>query len=253
MRHRRELHHILSLALPVIIAELGWMVMGLVDTMMVGHLGPTAIGAVSLGNAMFDVAAICGIGFLLGLDTVVSQSFGAKKQAECDAWLWQGLWLALATAPVMMLAVAASEPLMRRAGVNAGVLFEAIPYMHALNWSLPPLLLYAAFRRYLQGMSLVRPVMFALVSANLVNAAGNYLLIDRFGVAGVGWSTCLARIYMAGVLAGYTFLRESAILTHFAPPRMGAIRELLRLGCPPRDRFCSKWGYSRRRPLSQAS
>jgi multidrug resistance protein, MATE family len=175
MRHRRELQNILSLALPVIIAELGWMFMGVVDTAMVGHLGPTAIGAVSLGNAMFDVAAICGIGFLLGLDTLVSQSFGAQKQADCDRWLWQGLWVALITAPLMMLVVAASEPVMSRAGVNAGVLSEAIPYMHALNWSLPPLLLYAAFRRYLQGMSFVRPVMFALVSANVVNVVGNYL------------------------------------------------------------------------------
>lgn len=183
MTFRKELRTVLDLALPVIIAELGWMFMGVVDAMMVGPLGPAALGAVSLGNAMFDVAAICGIGLLLGLDTVVSQAFGAGREDECDRWLWQGVHLAVIATPVMMLGVAASVPIMRLADVNKPVLHEAVPYLNALNWSILPLLLYGAFRRYLQGISRVKPVMFALVTANLVNVAGNYMLIGPFGIA----------------------------------------------------------------------
>src|SRR5687767_14199844 len=201
---RGEIRDIVRLALPVILAELGWMFMGVVDTIMVGHLGPTAIAAVSLGNAMFDVAGIFGIGLVLGLDTLVSQAYGAGRQTECERWLWQGLFLGLAATPLLMLVITAGVPVMRIVGVQPGVLFEAEPYVQAMNWSLGPLLIYAVFRRYLQGIGRVKVVMFALLSANLVNAFGNWMLVDPFGVAGVGWSTFAARVYMAGVLAAYT-------------------------------------------------
>jgi multidrug resistance protein, MATE family len=227
-----EIRHIVQLAVPVILAELGWMLMGVVDTIMVGPLGPTAIAAVSLGNAMFDVAGIFGIGLVLGLDTVISQAYGAGRQEECDRWLWQGLFLAAAATPPLILAIALSVPVMRAAGVQRGVLFEAEPYVRAMYWSLGPLLVYAVFRRYLQGIARVKAVMFALLTANLVNAAGNWLLIGRFGVAGVGWATFISRVYMAAVLGGYTFLREPAALRHLPAPRWTRIRELLRLGLP---------------------
>jgi MATE family multidrug resistance protein len=167
----------------VIVAELGWMFMGVVDTMMVGPLGPVTIAGVSIGNAIFDVPAICGIGLLLGLDTLISQAYGADKLRECAAWLWQGIYLALIVSPIMMAAVFAAVPLTSRFGVNEDVLALAQPYLAAVNWSLIPLLVYAALRRYLQGISLVRPVMFALVTANAVNAVGNWILIGRYGVA----------------------------------------------------------------------
>jgi MATE family multidrug resistance protein len=199
---------------------------------MVGHLGPTAIAAVSLGNAMFDVAGIFGIGLVLGLDTVVSQAYGAGQQTECDRWLWQGCFLALAATPVLMALIALSVPLMRAVGVQPGVLFEAEPYVKPMNWSLGPLLAYAVFRRYLQGTGRMKPVMFALLSANAVNALGNRLLVTRFGVEGVGWATFGARVYMAGVLASYTFLREPAVLRHLPRPGWNQIRTLLHLGLP---------------------
>jgi multidrug resistance protein, MATE family len=227
-----EIRHIVQLAVPVILAELGWMLMGVVDTIMVGPLGPTAIAAVSLGNAMFDVAGIFGIGLVLGLDTVISQAYGAGRQEECDRWLWQGLFLAAAATPPLILAIALSVPVMRAAGVQRGVLFEAEPYVRAMYWSLGPLLVYAVFRRYLQGIARVKAVMFALLTANLVNAAGNWLLIGRFGVAGVGWATFISRVYMAAVLGGYTSLREPAALRHLPAPRWTRIGELLRLGLP---------------------
>jgi MATE family multidrug resistance protein len=101
-----------------------------------------------------------------------------------------------------------------------------------MTWSLPPLLLYAALRRYLQGMSQARPVMFVLVTANLVNAAGNWLLMQRYGVAGIGWSTCISRIYMAGVLAGFALVRDPSLLRRIPRPEPERVRRLLELGLP---------------------
>jgi hypothetical protein len=68
-----------ALAVPVVLSELGWMAMGIVDTIMVGRLGPAAIGAVALGNAVYYTPAICGIGLLLGLDTLVSQALRPQR------------------------------------------------------------------------------------------------------------------------------------------------------------------------------
>jgi MATE family multidrug resistance protein len=207
------------------------MSMGVVDTIMVGPLGAISIGAVSLGGILFDTLAICGIGVLLGLDTLVSQAWGAGHYDDCDRSLWQGLYLSAAMSPVIIGGLQLFPPAMRAAGVNADVLSLAVPYLHTMAWSVPPLLVYASLRRYLQGIGLVRVVMFALVSANVVNATGNYLLIPGYGVVGAGWATFAARLYMASVLAVYAAMRHPHLLKL---PAMDfrRIRLLLTLGLP---------------------
>src|SRR5262245_16191574 len=78
------------------------MVMGIVDTMMVGPLGPAAIGAAGLGSGVFTAIAIFGMGVMLGLDAYVSQAYGAGDEAECRRWLHSGVWLAAAIGPPIM-------------------------------------------------------------------------------------------------------------------------------------------------------
>ena len=164
--------------------------MGVVDTIMVGSLGPTAIGAVSVGHVFLDLIAIVGIGLLLGLDTLVSQSYGAGDLQDCEHSLWQGLYIAAVFSPIShaLGLYRRPDPRARRA-CNSGVISLAVPYALSLQWSLPPLVIYAAFRRYLQGISLVRPVMFALCQREHVNVAGNLILIPEYGVEGAGWAT----------------------------------------------------------------
>ena len=78
------------------------------------------------------------------------------------------------------------------------------PFLRALNWGTLPLLAYFALRRYLQAVNVAIPIMFALISANIVNAVGDWALIyghlgfRAMGITGSGWSTCFARVYMAG-------------------------------------------------------
>src|SRR6202043_4283276 len=91
----RELRAMIALAVPVVLSELGWMAQGVVDTIMVGKLGPAAIGAVALGNAVCYTPSLFGIGLLLGLDTLVAQSYGRKDYDRCHRWLAQGVYLAL--------------------------------------------------------------------------------------------------------------------------------------------------------------
>ena len=203
---RHELVPMLRLAGPVVLAEIGWVAMGIVDTLMVGRIGPAAIGAVGIGSSLFLAIAIFGMGLLLGLDTLVSHAYGAGRLDECRRWLRDGLMLgALAAAPLGVLEWACVT-LLPRWGISGDVLALTVPYLSIVAWSLPPLLAYAAFRRYLQAVNLVKPVMFALVSANLVNAGVNWILIfghlgaPALGVRGAAWATLLSRVYMAALL-----------------------------------------------------
>jgi MATE family multidrug resistance protein len=218
------------------------MAMGLVDTVMVGPLGPAAIGAVGLGSSVFMALAIFGMGLLLGLDTLVSQAAGAGRLDECHRWLVHGLALgALAAVPLGALLVVTTA-LIASWGLHPEIERLALPYLQAVGWSLVPLLVYASFRRYLQGLGLVRPITFALVSANAVNLGANWVLIyghlgvPALGVAGAAWATCLARVYMAAVLGAAILLhdrRSGRTLAHaFTVPAADRLARLARLGLP---------------------
>ena len=203
-----ELRPTLRLALPLVLAELGWMSMIIVDTMMVGRLpySAEAIGAVSISSSLFIVFAFFGEGLMIGLDTLVSQAFGAGHREDCHRSLINGIYLSFAVAPFLALPVWFLPLYFERFGVAHSVAVLAKPYMRTLSAGLLPLLLYFAVRRTLQGMNMVRPIAFALVIANLVNVLGNYLLIfgkfgfPALGVTGSGWATAISRTYLAAVL-----------------------------------------------------
>ncbi len=238
-----ELRATIRLAWPVVVAELGWMLMGVVDTIMVGRLAPDAIGAVGLGSILFFTAAVFGMGVLLGLDTVVSQAYGAHRLHECHRWLRDGVHLAIAGAPLLMLATLGLLHLMPLIGLHPRVQALTRPYVAAVAWSALPLLLYAAFRRYLQAIGLVRPVMVTLLLANLVNVAANWALIfghlglPRLGVAGAAWATVIGRTFMALTLLLVIARHERAERVGLADvpwltPEWGRIMRLVRLGVP---------------------
>ncbi len=234
----------LRLAAPLVLTELGWLSMSFVDTVMVGRLPESAIaiGAVSLGSTLFYTIGIFGSGIFLGLDTMVAQAFGAGKLEECHRMLWNALYVAFALAPLLMISVLACVPLFPRFGLDPRLVAETEPFLKALVWSTLPLALYFVLRRYLQSMGVVKPVVFALVSANLVNLAGNWALVyghlglPALGVPGSGWSTCVSRIYMAAVLGVaavyYDRKRNSGLWQARRRIDTERIRTLLRLGFP---------------------
>src|SRR6266850_5758314 len=100
---RAEFRPTIRLAVPLVLAELGWMSMSIVDTMMVGRLpnSAVAIGAVALGSNIFITIALFGLGLLLGLDTLVAQAFGAGKREDCHRSLVNGVYLSIALTPIL--------------------------------------------------------------------------------------------------------------------------------------------------------
>ncbi|MDQ3168819.1 MAG: MATE family efflux transporter [Acidobacteriota bacterium] len=238
----RELKPMLALAIPVVTAEIGWILMGIVDTIMVGPLGPAAIGAVGVGSTMFMTGAVFGIGLLMGLDTFVSQAYGAGRIQECHRWLFNGLALAVLFSVPLTLAVFGFLYLLPLLGFHDEVLVLIVPYVGTVLLSTLPLMIYAAFRRYLQAMNVVGPVMVALLSANLVNAAANYVLIfghfgfPAMGVVGAAWGTVIGRVYLAIFLLLVIVRRERRQSTGLHDvsmwPERDRLVKLFRLGLP---------------------
>src|SRR5271154_761564 len=241
---RQDFRLTLRLALPLIFAEVGWMSMGIVDTVMVGRPpnSAAAIGAPGLGQSLYSSVAIFGGGLLLGMDTFVAHAYGREDLDDARHSLVNGLFLAFALTPLLMLAVSFWPALMQRFGISVELVGPMRPYLRALNWGTLPLLAYFAIRRYLQAVDVAHPIMFALISANIVNAIGNWVLIyghfgfRAMGITGSGWSTCWARIYMVLCLASTLIWVESKRLR---PGWMGTIRidlrrmsALLELGAP---------------------
>ena len=230
------------LAVPVVLAEMGWFAMSIVDTVMVGPLGPAAIGAVGTGSILFMTLMVFGLGILLALDTFVAQSFGAGRVDECHRWLFAGMQLALLLSVLLMVVAVVGVAWLPAFGFHPDVLRELGPYTRNLVWSAPPLLAYVVFRRYLQAMNLVRPVMIALVAANLMNVFVNWVLIfgnlgmPALGVVGAAYATVASRVVLAVSLFGVIVYRERDTPSglHDVPIRWEGDRvlRLFRLGWP---------------------
>jgi len=218
------------------------MAMGLVDTLMVAPLGPPAIAAVGAGSILYMSVIVVGFGILLALDTFVSQSYGAGRIDECHRWLFAGVQVAAVLAVILTGLSFALVLLLPWFGLHHDVVELLRPYLSHLLWSTAPLLAYAVFRRYLQAMHVVRPVMIGLIVANLVNAGANWLLIQghwgfpALGVVGSAWATVFSRVALALFLFGVILYRERErpsglhdVPFVLDPVRMSAI---VRLGLP---------------------
>jgi len=229
----------LHIAIPLAMAELGWVAMGVIDILVVGRLpdSAAAIGAASIGNAVFFSFAIFGIGLMAGLDTLVSHAFGAGDWPDARRSLAAGMALAVAVTPVLALGILSAGPLLVVLGVAPEVRRQALGYIGVLVWSLPPLLFYTVFRRYLQGIHFVRPVTFALVTANLVNLLGNWLFVfghwglPAMGLRGSALSTLVARLYLAGCLLVALLWRDPEAFRGVRP-ELARVRKLFDLGLP---------------------
>jgi multidrug resistance protein, MATE family len=208
----------------------------------VGRMGPVAIGAVALGNAVYYIPSLFGIGLLLGLDTLVSQAYGRRDYDACHGWLAQGVYLSVIITPPLMLLTAVASWNFSRFGVIPEVSVLSAGYLRIMNWGTLPLLLYGGTRRYLQGVGQVRVITLTYVLANLLNWAGNWVLIygklgfPALGVNGSAISTCISRVAMAVAMLGFAWRYERSrghpLFAHWAAPHLDQLRKLVRIGAP---------------------
>jgi multidrug resistance protein, MATE family len=232
---RAELRALVRLALPLSVAAAGQALMGVVDTAVVGRSSAAAMGGTGLGNALFFALGVFGMGLMHGVDPLVSQALGAGDPARARRFLWQGIWLAIATSAVLSIPLAVVPSLLVRFGIPPDVGREAARYLWARLPGLPLFLLYFVARAYLQAHGTTRPMVIAVVTANLLNVPAVALLVfggaalpawagppravPAMGAGGAGLATTLCMVVQSAILA--------AAIGQVPFPRVGGHRRLV--------------------------
>ncbi|MCC7442048.1 MAG: MATE family efflux transporter [Bdellovibrionales bacterium] len=241
-----EIRSTLKLAGPVILTQVGFLTMQIVDALIAGKAGARELAGVGAGSAPHFLVFVFGMGLLFSLDAVVSQAYGAGNLKRCREAVIQGLWLALAAGlaltPLQLGLAAAYLPL---TGADPEIAAEAGPYLGALSWSILPALGFIALQRYWQARNVVMPMVWVTIAANVVNALAAWALVlgawgfPRMGAEGAGWATLAARTLMFASLALYTWRAEPEFRREWKERGRAAfawnptmIRELFGLGLP---------------------
>jgi len=238
-RVRDELRALGRLTGPLLLAGVGHMLLGAVDTAIVGRVGEVPLGAVGLGSSLFFAVSVLGWGWMLALDPLIGQAVGAREPEAARDTFWQGLWVALAgTLPLVLILVGLTLA-MPAFGVGAETDASLRPYLLARAWGLGPFLLMAGCRAFLQGHEVTRPLVVSVVIANVINVPLSWGLVfgmstlgvPAMGAEGAGWASTVATVVQAVVLAEAV---RAAWGEHrgLRPPRLAPMWKILRLGTP---------------------
>jgi multidrug resistance protein, MATE family len=203
-------------ALPIVIVQVGIMLMGVVDTIMVGHLSKEALAAVAVGNLYYFAFGVFGMGMLMSIDPIVSQAVGAGDDDAIHHAVQRGFAFALVLSVPITLAMIAAESVLHWLRQPAEIVPLAATFSRIMIIGTPPLFLFFVLRQTLQSMSLVRPIIIGIIIANVCNLVLNYMLVfgnwglPALGVAGSAWSTAISRfvLFLAVLIAALPVVRK---------------------------------------------
>lgn len=237
---RVDFSELLRLALPVAAVQVGQMLMGVVDTLMVGHVSPADLAAVALGNIYFFACAVFGMGLLFSLDPVVSQAVGAGDREAMARGVQRALLLATGLAVFAGVLLLMAGPVLEALRQPEEVVPKAAGYARATIPGVLPFYVFVVLRQSLQAMGRVAPILATMVAANLANVFFNWVLVyghlgfPAMGAVGTGWASSLSRTLMAMGLAvvSWTLIRDQ--VTPFRPEalRWQPLARMIRLGLP---------------------
>ncbi|HEX7860012.1 MAG TPA: MATE family efflux transporter [Verrucomicrobiae bacterium] len=238
----REIAPTLKLAMPIMAGMVSHMLMGLADTMMVGHVGVTPLAASSFVNLLLHPPITFGLGLLSAVAILTSQAFGAKNPEQAGEALRNGLVASVAFGLIVALGAHLLVPFLNRFGQEPAVAAESRDYLLICGWSVIPALIAHAAKQFSEALNHAWMPNFILLGGVALNVFLNWILIfgnlgaPALGLAGAGWATLLARIVVAIVMLIY--LARNTELHLFLPRRwfthleFSRIKHLLQLGGP---------------------
>ncbi|MFL5613436.1 MAG: MATE family efflux transporter [Gemmatimonadaceae bacterium] len=235
-----ELRATIVLALPVVLVQVGMMFMGVIDTVMVGHVSATVLAAVALGNLYFFNAIVLSNGTLMALDPVIAQAVGARDMDAVSRAMQRGLVLAVGLSFVTALLILPAHALLLLTKQQPEIIPDTTAYLRISIPGALPFLLFVVFRQTLQALHRVAPIVWAIVGANLTNAGLNWVFVyghlgsPALGAAGSAIATLVSRWLMAIALLAFAW---PALRPHLLPLRHDAwlalpMWRLLQLGIP---------------------
>ena len=247
---RGVLAALLRLALPVVVVQVGLMAMGVVDSIMVGHLSANALASVALGNLYFFGLAVFGMGVLMALDPVVAQAVGAGDEAAIGRAAQRGLLLAAGLSIPTCLLLLTARRFLTWIGEPPAIIPDAAVFARIMIPGVLPFFAFVVFRQTLQALHRMQPIVLAIVFSNLLNALLDWVLIfghlgaPALGVPGSAWATTTSRWVMAALLLGLAWPELRHRLYPFRPEvgQWAPLRRMLVLGVPIGLQYALEWG-----------
>ncbi|HXQ21851.1 MAG TPA: MATE family efflux transporter [Candidatus Acidoferrales bacterium] len=229
------------LAYPAVLQTLSDTAMQVTDSAIVGRLGVTELGAVGFGGVWLWTMLVAFVGTATGVQTFVSQAFGAGETRSCGRWAWQGLYVLVPLTALWVGVIAVGfQPLLRVLGPSPELQTLATRYVHARLFGAPAVIAGVALTSFFRGLGDTRTPLVGTVFANLLNALlAIGLVFGRFGlpawgVAGAGTATACANWTYTGIMLG-AFLRRrmrATYATRPVRPDRDAIRRFVRTSMP---------------------
>ncbi len=242
MEYKEHVKLTLQLSYPVIIGQLGFIMMGVVDSIMVGTLGSAPLAAAALGNSITLLIFIVGIGVSFAVTPLVAISVGANKYSDCGIFFRQSLLVNLTFGLILMAVTLICSELLIYLDQPAEVLAPAKSYTRILGLGALPVMLFQTYKQFIEGLSVMKPAMVITILANIINAFTNWTLIfgnlgfPALGLDGAGWATFTSRSFMAISLMLYVmnkkFFKQYDVTFHFKNINLPVIKKILSLGLP---------------------
>ena len=213
---RAVMRELVRLAIPIVTVQVGLMLMGVVDTIMAGHISAVALAAVALGNLYYFAIGIFCTGVLLALDPVIAQAVGARDHDGIARGIQRGALISLGLTVFMSALLPFAGSLLTLFRQPSEVVPVAARYVMVILPSVLPFLAFTVLRQSLQAMGHLAPIVWVIIGANLVNLLLNWMLVfgnwgaPALGVIGAALATTISRWAMlfALMLAGWPFLHR---------------------------------------------
>ncbi|GGZ53732.1 MATE family efflux transporter [Mesonia mobilis] len=204
--YTKEFKKNLNIAYPVMLGQLGHVLVGLADNIMVGRLGAAPLAAVSLGNSLIFIALSIGIGFSFAITPLIAEADGARNIEKGRSYFQHGIVMCTIIGLLLFGVVWFSKPVLYYLDQPSEVVDLALPYIDIVAFSLVPVMVFQAFKQFGDGLSQTKYAMYATIGANLVNVLFNYLLIygvwifPRLELEGAAIGTLISRFFMLGFI-----------------------------------------------------
>ncbi|MCC6349567.1 MAG: MATE family efflux transporter [Candidatus Eisenbacteria bacterium] len=237
---RHDMRALVRLAVPIVTVQVGLMLMGVVDTIMVGHVSARELAAAAMGNLYVMGLAVFGMGTLWGLDPIVSQAMGARDHEAAALGVQRGLALAAVLSVLMTLLCLPAEPIFRLLRQPPEIVPRATAYVWLSAPSMIALMPYVALRQSLQAMKHTRAIVITIVVGNLVNAALNLVFVygnlgsPAMGAPGSALSSTIGRWVSLALLLALARRELRPVLRPLRREALaaGPFLRTLRLGLP---------------------
>ena len=228
--YTKEFKYNLSIAFPIMMGQLGHVLVGLADNLMIGQLGAAPLAAVSLGNSLVFIALSLGIGFSFAITPLIAEADGAGNVEKGRSYFHHGVMLCIVNGVALFLLLLLAKPILYHLDQPPEVVALAIPYLEIVAFSMIPLMIFQAYKQFADGLSQTKYAMYATLIANVVNVIFNFLLIygfwifPRLELEGAAIGTLISRFFMLWFL--WEVLRKKK---KFKPYFIWSKKELFKL------------------------